>query len=213
MVLTAKLRHQARSLATLSTQQLHVIMLEAQTLDEVLTVWAYDLPVEDRYLMHAIQSNDNIIVNSTIHVYPTAGYAGVWNRYRALRLVINDIILNAASVLDGPDFNAETLAEATSLRIQHLAEELCASVPYVLGLVGTHPIDGQTVITKTPTSLKMTTTATTGSLLCWPLTMSTMVSAIPQHQRYLRDRLLDVSKIVDNGVIEKVAAGFASNLT
>ena len=122
-------------------------------------------------------------------------------------------MLKTLSVLaEFPDSDTESLEEAAKLRIQRLADDLCASVPYMLGLIETHHVAGHdvTVVTKVPTSLKVAVKATTASFLCWPLTMATMESGIPErHRRYLRNRLLDVSEIVDDGVLERIAAGFS----
>jgi hypothetical protein len=137
----------------------------------------------------------------------------LWNRYRALRLTVNDIILKTLTVLaESPDSNAESLEEAVKLRIQRLADDLCASVPYMLGLIETDHVGGHdvTVVTNVPVSRKVAVKAITVSFLCWPLTMATTVSGIPErHRRYLRNCLLDVSKIVDDGVLERIAAGFS----
>ena len=229
MVGAAKLRHQASSLSVDSGSlsildrydemaRLRRLLAEAQTLDDILVIWANDLPTENWYSTRTIQDDGRVetgnrIFDGTVHIYPTVGHAGMWNRYRALRLTVNDIMLKTLSVLaQSPDSDTESLEEAVRLRIQRLADDLCASVPYMLGLIQTHHVTGHdfTVVTKVPASLKVAVKATTASFLCWPLTMATMVSGIPgRHQLYLRNRLLDVSEIVDDGVLERIAAGFS----
>lgn len=227
MVGAAKLRHQASSLsvdfASLSISdrydemvRLGRLLAEAQTLDNVLVIWANDLPTENWYSTRTVQDDEigNRILDGTVHIYPTVGHAGMWNRYRALRLTVNDTMLKTLSVLaESSDSDTESLEEAVKLRIQRLADDLCASVPYMLGLIEPHDVAGHdvTVVTKTPASPKQAVKATTAAFLCWPLTMATMVSGIPErHQRYLRNRLLDVSEIVDDGVLERIAADFSS---
>lgn len=229
MVGAAKLRHQASSLSVDSARLsipdrydemvgLRRLLAEAQTLDDGLLVWANGLPIENRYSTRTVQDDGRVetgnrIFHGTVHIYTTVGHAGISNRYRAIRLTVNDIMLKILSVLaESPDSNTESLEKAAKLRIQYLADDLCASVPYMLGLIETHHVAGHdvTVVTKVPASLKVAVKATTASFLCWPLTMATMVSGIPEgHQRYLRDRLLDVSEIVDDGVLERIAAGFS----
>lgn len=225
MVGAAKLRHQASSLsvdsASLSMSyrydemaRLRRLLAEAQTLDDALVIWANNLPTENRYSTRTLQGDGRVetgnkILDGTVHIYPTVGHAGMWNRYRALRLTVNDIMLKTLFVLtESPDSDTESLEDAAKLRIQRLADDLCASVPYMLGLIETRHVAGHdvTVVIKVPASLKVSAKATTASLLCWPLTMATMVSGIPErHQRYLRNRLLDVSEIVDDGVLERIA--------
>jgi hypothetical protein len=229
MVGAAKLRYQASSLSADSTGllisdrydkmvRLRRLLAEAQTLDDVLVIWANNLPTEYWYSTRSVQDDGRVetgnrVFDGTVHIYPTVGHAGMWNRYRALRLTVNDIMLKTLSVLaESPDSDTESLEEAAKLRIQRLAGDLCASVPYMLGLIETHHVAGHdvTVVTKVPASPKVATKATAASFLCWPLTMAIMVSGIPeQHQRYLRNRLLDVSEIVDDGVLERIAAGFS----
>ncbi|KAF2489369.1 hypothetical protein BU16DRAFT_586436 [Lophium mytilinum] len=199
--------------------RLRRLLVEAQTLDDLLVLWSNSLPPEDWYTTFAIERDGideagNMVFDGIVHVYPTVGHAGMWNRYRALRLTVNDIKLKILSLLAGfPEINTASLIGAVHLRIQHLANELCASVPYMLGLLEKgRETDGVAIITcKDMGSLKCAVKGATVSFLCWPLTMATMLSTIPaKHQRYLRERLLDVSEIVDDGVLERVAAGFSS---
>ena len=142
------------------------------------------------------------------------GHAGIWNRYRALRLTVNDIMLKTLSVLaEIPDSDTVSLEEAAKLRIRRLADDLYTSVPYMSGLVETHHVARHdvTVVTKIPASLRAAVEDTTASFLCWPLAMATMVSGTPERrQRYLRNGLLDVSEIVDDGMLERIAASFSS---
>ncbi|KAL8906761.1 MAG: hypothetical protein Q9207_001816 [Kuettlingeria erythrocarpa] len=225
MIEATKLRHQARALSANRTAhatetecgemaRLQGIFAKAQTLDDVLIIWANQRPVGDRYSVHAVQEKERArtgdrIFDSTIHLYPTVGHAAMWNRYRTIRLIVNDIMLrilsSAASRLDS-DTTSRT--EAVSLTIRGLADELCASIPYSLGLVEAQRASGPDVamIKNGPASLNMVVRASAASFLCWPLNEALMVSGVPRaHQRYIRDRMLDVSEIVDDGVMARVA--------
>ncbi|PGH31932.1 hypothetical protein GX50_05260 [[Emmonsia] crescens] len=195
---------------------LQSLLEEAHTLDGTLFSWTDNLSLENWYSTHTVKDhghakNHSRVFGSTVHIYPTVGHAGVWNRYRALRLAVNDIILQTLSTLDGlanHDGTTESLAEASKLTILHLSDDLCASVPYMLGLVETGCAIGHDaiIIADTPASSKRTVNATTAAFLCWPLAMAAMVSAIPeQHERYLKNCLLEVSGIVDDGVLERLA--------
>lgn len=232
MVGVAKLRHQASSLSVdpvsfpISDRydhkaRLRRLVAEAEALDGVLVLWANHLPTENRYSIRTVQEDrcgetGNRIFDGTVHIYPSMGHAGMWNRYRALRLAVNDIILKTLSVLaESLHSDTESLEEAVRLRILRLADDLCASLPYTLGLIEPYHVAGHSsaVVIKVPTSLKVDVKATTASFLCWPLTMASMVSEIPErHHRYLRNRLLDVSEIVGDGVLEGIATGFSTTL-
>ncbi|KAL8916204.1 MAG: hypothetical protein Q9208_008656 [Pyrenodesmia sp. 3 TL-2023] len=225
MMEAAKLRHQARAVSsdgTAPTSEIQSgkkarhqsIFAKAQILDDVLIIWANQRPVDDRYSMHFVQDDERAgtgdrIFGSTVHLYRTAGHAGMWNRYRAIRLIVNDIMLRILSLTERSlGSNAESLTPAVSLRIQGLADELCASIPYSLGLVEADWANGcdVAIIRRVPASLNMVVKASEASFLCWPLNEALMVSGVPgRHQRYIRDRMLDVSEVVDDGVMERVA--------
>ncbi|RDW80240.1 hypothetical protein BP6252_04878 [Coleophoma cylindrospora] len=228
-IIVAKIRHQAASLfgkpvsplapgSPYELAKIQSLLAESQALDNCLMVWARELPIESLYTTHTLQESgisekDSKIFNSTVHIYPNVGHAGMWNRYRALRLIVNDIILKALSSLVGfPEFNTASQLVATELKIEQLANDFCASVPYMLELFESQQSgeNEMALSIKTPASLKTSVRGTTASLLCWPLTIATTVSGIPgSQQRYLRDRLLDVSEIVDDGVLERIAASFS----
>lgn len=225
MMEAAKLRYQAKGVSSDGTApgiesqsgekaRLQSIFAKAHTLDDVLIIWANQRPVDDRYSMHPVHDHERAgtgdrILGSTVHLYRSAGHAGMWNRYRAIRLIVNDIMLRILSITESSlGSDTESLTQAVSLRIQGLADELCASIPYSLGLVDAERVNGydMAVIRRIPASLKMVVKASTASFLCWPLNEALVVSGVPgRHQRYIRDRMLDVSEVVDDGVMAKVA--------
>ena len=227
MVITAKLRHQASNLFAGSTflsrsheldqkSRCQALWTEAHALDAALLMWEKTIPVGDRFSTFIIPNSEraencNRIYNATVHIYPTVGHAGMWNRYRAFRLAVNDTMLKALSMLASySDSEVKLLTEAVKSRTECLADDLCASVPYMLGLLEGYRMTGLDVAiaTKDLAPSKLAVTASTASFLCWPLTMAIMLSGLSvQHQRYLRDRLLDVSEIVDDGLLERIATG------
>lgn len=216
MVETAELRYQCSTLSSINfsifdiggeVMRSHELLKKAQKIDHDLIAWAENLPMENWYITCTVQddehsNNTDEIFASIVHVYPTVGHAAMWNRYRALRLTINDIMLRIISLLPwSPELAIED--ESTKSRIQSLAEDLCASIPYILGMIEIH----DTIATKIPASSRVSVKAITASLLAWPLAMTTMIWWISErHLRYLKRRLLDVSEIVDDGVLERVAA-------
>ena len=227
MVITAKLRHQANNLCAGSTflsrsdeldekSRCQALLTEAHALDAALVMWEKTIPIEDRFSSCIIPNSERVencnrIYSSTVHIYPTVGHAGMWNRYRAFRLAVNDTMLKALSMLASySDFEVKLLTEAAKSRTECLADDLCASVPYMLGLLQSYQMTGLDVAIATNdlAPSKIAVTASTASFLCWPLTMAIMLSGLSvQHQRYLRDRLLDVSEIVDDGLLERIATG------
>ncbi|KAL8760689.1 MAG: hypothetical protein Q9184_003136 [Pyrenodesmia sp. 2 TL-2023] len=214
MMEATKLRYQAKGVFSDGTapaiesqsgrkEGLQSIFAKAQTLDDVLIIWANQRPVDDRYSMHPVHDDERAgtgdrIFGSMVHIYRTAGHAGMWNRYRAIRLIVNDIILRILSLTESSlGSDTESSTQAVILRIRGLADELCASIPYSLGLVEAGRVNGCdiAIIRKVPASLRLLVKASAASFLCWPLNEALMVSGVPgRHQRYIRDRMLDSPK-------------------
>lgn len=96
-------------------------------------------------------------------LFTSIRHAGMWNRYYALRLTVNDIMLKTLSIL-AKSFQLDTksLEEAAHLRMLHLANDLCASVPYTLGLIEPHQaaVHDGIVVFKVPPSLNVAVKAT-----------------------------------------------------
>jgi hypothetical protein len=105
---------------------------------------------------------------------------------------------------------SQALAEAARLRIRLLGDDLCASMPYAMGLVGSDEWQERGIAVATKPSLlqKLLMRPSAAYLLCWPLAMATMITELPErHKQYLKDRLLEVSEIVGDGVLERLASG------
>ena len=226
MVIVAKLRHQASNLCAGSTYlsrsdehdkktQCQGLLEEVQALDAALVMWEKSMPVEDRFSTCTILKSGRAevckrIYEGTVHIYPSVGHAGIWNRYRAFRLAVSDTMLKVLSMLAGyPGSEVRLLTEAVKSRIKCTADDFCASVPYMLGLLKSYQMTGiDAIATGDLVSSTITVTASTAAFLCWPLTMVIMLSGLSvQHQRYLRDRLLEVSEIVDDGLLQRIATG------
>ncbi|KAF2714942.1 hypothetical protein K504DRAFT_421231 [Pleomassaria siparia CBS 279.74] len=224
-VIVAKVRHQtsvlckglAKCTVSISDEQiaqLHSFLAEAQTLDSALGRWASNLPAELQYTSVSVDTDPDLgtidrSFNGTIHIYPTVGHAGLWNRYRALRIAVNSVILMAMSAIPIP-LNLETISlkGAVKTTMCRLAEDLCESVPFALNMIGAYQIAGKDrfFVTKPPTDIKGDLKTCTAIFLCWPLALVITIPELPETPgHYLRKRLLDVSKIVDDGVLERIA--------
>lgn len=224
-----QLRHQASSLGLDSTgfsaadifqdlASFECLVVEAQTVDDELVHHAELLPPEDWYKTCYIRGDGCLASgkktsNEIVHVYPSVGHAGMWNRHRILRLVANDVLLKILSALaEVPALGTLTLREEVRSRIECLAEEMCASVPYILGLVQLYEADDDhhflvgRILARPTTAVK----PSMASSLSWPLTMATMVSGIPDRQQsYMKKSLIAVSEIVDVGFLQRIAARFS----
>ena len=98
--------------------------------------------------------------------------------------------------------------EAAESRVQALANDLCASMPYLFGILDIPFLlqQNEQLSVKTATDLQGVVTASTASLLCWPLAMANMITCLPhRHAFYLKNRLRDVSELVDDGLLGRLA--------
>ncbi|KAL8973536.1 MAG: hypothetical protein Q9197_002223 [Variospora fuerteventurae] len=225
-VQAAKLRHQAKSLLSDRAHftpvarpgkkgSLQSVLAQAETLNDVLIIWANQRPAHDGYRVHTVQDDErsktgNRILDSTIHVYPSVGHAAMWNRYRAVRLIVHEVRLRISLEL-AKHAGADTrmLGQNAKQSIESVADDVCASIPYFLGLIGCERVAGHDVVVvkKAPPSLNMFVKASEASFLCWPLNELVMISEVPERLvGYAKDRLLDVSEIVDDGVMASIAA-------
>ncbi|PQE04591.1 negative acting factor protein [Rutstroemia sp. NJR-2017a BBW] len=225
MVETADLRHRAADLQYDLTTipkagrvaqmlKLHGVLATAQRLDESFVAWARDVPMEDYWRMFRVEddgvvrdeSNDDIF-NGCVHIYPTMGHLGLWSRYRAFRLHVIDITVRILSFAKTIEVDLQSMEESARTKIEKLASDFCASIPHALKAVDIHPTAGNPVVSRRPPAdQKHLAEATTARILCWPLAMTTLVESIPeQYAKYLKRRLLDVSEIVDDGLLERMA--------
>lgn len=231
MVRTAELRHIRNDLSadfanpkvsvgSNKLSRLSQLLADARTLDDILIIWADRLPVEFHYSTITVHNSvctwtSQKVFDRTVHIYSTAGHASVWNRWRSLRLILNDIMFKISPTLTqtlGSD--TALLEQAARSRVHSLVADLCASVPYILGFLKIQAGDegDLTVDIKVPASLKEYCNASVASTLCWPLNEAIMVSEITErHRQYLKDRILDVSEIVDDGIMERIAADFSTS--
>ncbi|KAL8942339.1 MAG: hypothetical protein Q9216_001721 [Gyalolechia sp. 2 TL-2023] len=229
MIRTAKVRHQFSKHRTDMAKaaipdgpdnlsQLGRLLADAQTLDDVLIIWAGRLPAEFRYSTSIVQDDryggaSERIFDGIVHIYSTTGHTAVWNRWRSIRLILNDIMLKILPMLNESVPNMALSKQAAKSRIHCLVDDLCASIPYILGILDVQLVGESNggIVVKVPASLKESCKAGTASLLCWPLNEAIMVSDISERQRcYLKNRILDVSEIVDDGIMERIAAEFST---
>jgi hypothetical protein len=232
MVIVAKLRHQvyvlsmdtSTSMVPVSKEkmaQIRVFLAEAKALDSALARWARSLPPDMQYSSVAVHKDLGIDskdrpFNSTVHIYPTVGHAGLWNRYRALRIAVNALIPQTLSTIPVPlELEMNALEDTVENIIRRLTEDICESVPFTLDLIENKQIDGQNhfFVKKSSTPFGGAIKASTAYFICWPLALVITIPDIPEGPRqYLRRRLLDVSEIVDDGVLERLATTSVHNM-
>ncbi|TGO44631.1 hypothetical protein BOTNAR_0777g00030 [Botryotinia narcissicola] len=185
------------------------VLVLAQELEMKLVKWAKEIPMVDYWSSFRVRDDDddkpgaNDIFDQTVHLYPSISHAAMWAQYRAIRLHVNGIILKVFHrEIESSNPDTKFYKDIVRLNMKKLALDFCASLPFVLGWVELGEI-GMKMIRK---GRRNAVRASTASLFCWPLTISTMTFEIPeQHRTYLKSRLRDISELVDDGVLETIA--------
>jgi hypothetical protein len=82
------------------------------------------------------------------HIYPNWILPNMWNNYRYCRILLNEIILNQLELMtnhpdaEPPTQDFKNICYRSCNLTRKLAHDVCASVPYMLGLIDDHK--GQT---------------------------------------------------------------------
>ncbi|KAF7929190.1 uncharacterized protein EAE98_005109 [Botrytis deweyae] len=191
------------------TTKMRGLLVLAQELETKLVRWAKEVPMVDYWSTFRVTVDDddepgaNDVFDQMVHLYPSISHAAMWAQYRAIRLHMNDIILKVFhSEIESSKPDTKFQEDIVILNMEKLALDFCASLPFVLGWIEL----GGTGMKMVRKGRRNAVKASTASLVCWPLTVSTIVSEIPeQHRSYLKSRLRDVSELVDDGVLETIA--------
>ncbi|TGO07281.1 hypothetical protein BTUL_0297g00040 [Botrytis tulipae] len=184
------------------------VLVPAQELEMKLVKWAKEIPMMDYWSTFRVRDDEeepgaNDIFDQTVHLYPSISHAAMWAQYRAIRLHVNEIILKVFHrEIESSNPDTKFYKNIVRLNMEKLALDFSASLQFVLGWVEL----GRTGMKMIRKGRRDAVKASTASLFCWPLTVSTMISEIPeQHRSYLKSRLRDVSELVDDGVLETIA--------
>ncbi|ESZ99553.1 hypothetical protein SBOR_0118 [Sclerotinia borealis F-4128] len=145
------------------------IIIAALAVDSKLVEWAFTYPSESWfYKTITLRQRSDDVFSDHYHVYDSVWAAALWNHYRCVRILVNEIIYvqlthlkNTQPELVGletgnPAFSDSQLETSITTVIQ-LSHDICASVPFMLGYT-----EGGEV---TLNSAK----AVSGNLLLWPL--------------------------------------------
>lgn len=207
IVKTAILRHNVSQYLKLLTQsscavsqtvlkQLSKLLCDARSLDEQLTEWSSNVPPEYIYEAYMFPTSEPqyraAYYCGMTSTYTSIAHAAMWNRYRGARLVVsclvNKIIGYITIVNGGPREDMQAQLEQTRSTQQGLVDEICASVPFLLG-------NGNSAA------------STYGAFtLSWPLIITLAVQTLSDDQRqWIRDQLRLISTITASGIFERVS--------
>lgn len=199
---------------------------EARTLDAALEAWADHLPSDWKLSIQPLPSSTSSSSSSSIssgnrsflyedepiYTYASHGHATAWNRYRAVRLIVNSIRLQLLAELSRqplrcPEIGSEV--DACRRNTDVLATELCRSVPFFFTLqpAGSDTsADSHAVVAAAAAATEPHIIPKMGGLLAWPLTVAVSTEAVPAPQRqWLRRTLKTAAAAMGDAVLESVA--------
>jgi len=144
-------------------------------IDAKLATWATTLPPQYAYDIISISELSEEIFADHYHLYRNLWLAMIWNNYRCIRILVNELLLvhllhlshEQTSFPDHQEFLFSYDSEVTRVKsvMMTLIHEICASVPFYLGYHGSE---------KSP---PITPKVVNGNLLIWPLYIAASIGA------------------------------------
>ncbi|OTA89168.1 hypothetical protein M434DRAFT_112924 [Hypoxylon sp. CO27-5] len=188
------------------------IAAEAQDLDAALESWARDLP-EDWRFSTRLDSTANSPFDELIHTYPSHGHGAIWNRYRAVHIIVNSIRRRALSVMaqcSSQVISTQAEQDICQEKIASLATDLCRSIPF---FIASHIIAQDSPSPKRMIKIGSNVIHTNyeilpklATLLAWPLALAVSTEAVPEPQKqYLKIKLKSVANTLGDSALESVA--------
>ncbi|KAJ5805279.1 hypothetical protein N7474_011166 [Penicillium riverlandense] len=166
--------------------QLDELVLEARQLDSAFIEWARRIP-SDWTFFEGLRSTDT---EYSLHCYTGHGYAAIWNRYLAVRLIINSLCIRLLSTVSRITQSTGTELERCQSNINSLTAGLCHGISSFFNMAAAqHKITPQMAI-----------------VFAWPLTVAISTEAVPTTQRkWLQGRLHTVASAIGAESLQAVA--------
>ncbi|EWG42528.1 hypothetical protein FVEG_15445 [Fusarium verticillioides 7600] len=191
-----RLQHQSIDLTQLRANDIERIFYDANELDFLLSNWTKGLPNAWSYATALNINSDACSEYSpqSVHRYAHFYTARVWNFYRVSQLILLSIQLRASSILP-----ASSDTSQIRKRMATLVDDICATVPYLLGkdlckmnhqFVTSHRTLYISLLTSGSTVKKVENVQNGRFSLVWPLYVACSASEVPQVQRnWIRKQL------------------------
>ncbi|KAI9742152.1 MAG: hypothetical protein M1818_004052 [Claussenomyces sp. TS43310] len=178
------------------------------SLDASLVAWVSALPPDYNFTLETISEPSPAVFCDYYHIYKNNRVAAIWNHYRIVRVLIQELLLDQllyVSQQDQAQYDVDTeilpfsqlpsqIFTSKSV-LQQLMHDICASVPSSLGYAqpgtnGSHPTT--TTSTSTPS-----VRAISGNLLIWPLFSTAYISyASPMMRSWIIGRLQEIAALL-----------------
>ena len=179
------------------TEKVLKLMEHAKRLDQKLSAWSLDIPESWQYKTVAFVHELDTIETSeayygAIHKYPDLWVAFAFNKWRTCMIYTHAIILNCAEWLSTSSHVTRTELSEARNALQVMVDEICASVPFHLGITSGENDEGAFT---DPNILGTFAPKLGGYYLLWPLFVAGSVSCIPKSQKlWLKHRLAYIGR-------------------
>ena len=173
------------------------IITTACAIDNDYNIWAKSCPFQYIYRTVTLKERSDEVFSDYYHVYPNLWVATTWNNYRAVRILLNELILDQlchlyshypeSPLLWNDACFFENLVLASNTTLLQLCHDVCASVPYYLGF---DPDADKRLPKPVPK-------AVSGNLLQWPLYTAGVTNLVSDMMRqWIAERLRWISDII-----------------
>ncbi|EMR86404.1 putative c6 finger domain protein [Botrytis cinerea BcDW1] len=173
------------------------IIKSALVIDSKLAEWAFTYPPECMfYKTLTLRQRSDRVFSDHYHIYDSIWAAALWNHYRCVRILINEVVYVQLTHLRNtqpelfpidlrnPIFSDSQLEISTTTIIQ-LSHDICASVPFMLG----YAQGGEVTLNSAK--------AVSGNLLLWPLYTAACTSLVSDMMcHWVAGRLRVISDIM-----------------
>lgn len=194
-----QMRYNAESDSSLDGEAVLQLYVDAKELNSALSSWP-KTATED-YEFSTLTHNTPDLIDSTLsggkaHTYRSFSHAAMWNRFHAVSMTVNSIIVKMITACPRVMAVLPQIAEQlqTSLaEIGRSSTEIRRSIPYFFGFQQpTH----DNIMPKVATTM------------AWPLAIAIGVESCPDKDvQYFRIILQQVALVLGDGVLENIAAG------
>lgn len=154
------------------------VATEAYNISAAMSRWAEDYPAGYSYSTVLLKERSDDVFSDHYHVYETVAASTTWNCYRAVHIIVNELIVHlltdlkkeqpALFVPSGSTVFSEINIQAANATILRLSHDICSSVPPLLGFK-----EGQA---KTTRKIK----SVCGNLLLWPLYTAAVTDSVSE---------------------------------
>lgn len=172
------------------------MIAELCDLDAEYTEWVSRCPTQFLYSTVTLKERSEDVFSDHYHTYSSIWTATVWNHYRCVRILVNELILDQLGyIFQHPETSLalwdnfcfyENQVQLSNAMLLQLSHDICSSVPYFMG----HNGDCSGARRQPPK-------AVAGNLLLWPLYTAACTGMVSDLMRgWVAGRLRMISDVL-----------------